>query len=74
MIMLVLVVFVYHVPQMIHMMGRVYMSHGRWLSLPGPHDTVDGIGDCPSIDSCSYGSGGPNMDADCLVMVWSLTL
>ena len=24
--------------------GLVYMSHGRSLSLPGPHDTGDGAG------------------------------
>ena len=23
---------------------RVYMVHGRSLSLPGPHDTVGGVG------------------------------
>ena len=29
------------------MMGRVYMFHGRSLSLPGPHGTRSvGVGDC----------------------------
>ena len=35
--------------------GRVYMSHGRWLSLPGRHDTVD-IDDGPSIDPWTWWS------------------
>ena len=44
---------------MIRYEGRVYMSHGRWLSLPGPHDTVD-IDDGPSIDPWACGPSGPD--------------
>ena len=47
--------------------GRVYMSHGRSLSLPGPHDTVDGVGDCPVFDHCSYWCNWSHMEAGCLV-------
>ena len=32
-----------------YMRGEVYMSHGRSLSLPGPHDTVDGAGVGPYL-------------------------
>ena len=44
---------------MIRYEGRVYMSHGRWLSLPGPHDTVD-VDVGPSIDPWTYGPSGPD--------------
>ena len=33
--------------------GQVYMSHGCSLSLPGPHETVDGAGDGSFFDHCS---------------------
>ena len=60
---------------MIRYEGRVYMSHGRSLSLPGLHDTVDGAGDCPFFDHCSYWCNWSHMEAGCLVglVVWSLT-
>ena len=43
------------------------MSHGRSLTLPGPHDTVDGVGDCPSLTTVPIGAVGPGMETDCLV-------
>ena len=61
---------------MIRYEGRVYMSHGRSLSLPGPHDTVDGVCDGPFFDHCSsYWCNWSHMEAGCLVglVVWSLT-
>ena len=43
------------------------MSHGRSLTLPGPHDTVDGVGDCPSLTTVPIGAVGPGMETGCLV-------
>ena len=42
------------------------MSHGRSLTLPGPHDTV-GVGYCPYLTTVPIGAVGPGMETDCLV-------
>ena len=39
--------------------GQVYMSHGRSLSLPGPHDTIDGVGVGPFFDRWIHDPIGP---------------
>ena len=46
--------------------GQVYMSHGRSLSLPGPHDTIDGVGVGPFFDHWIYDPIGP--------LIWKLVV
>jgi hypothetical protein len=49
--------------------GQVYMSHGRSLSLPGPHDTVDGAGVGPYLTIGSTIQLVRCMEVGCMVMV-----